>query len=180
MYSVSRVEVIRPPMTTVASGLWISAPVAVETAIGMKPRLATSAVINTGRNLSADPCRIATDASTFRCRRELIWLTSTIPLRTATPKRAMKPTDADRLRFSPRSHKAAIPPTRAKGTFKRISVACFMEWNGREEQGEDDGDRYGQDKHQPAIRAGLVFKLAAPFDFITSGEFQRAVDLVLG
>ncbi len=36
-------------MTTVASGRWISAPVPVEMAIGMKPRLATSAVMSTGR-----------------------------------------------------------------------------------------------------------------------------------
>ena len=47
---VSRVEVISPPMTTVASGRCISAPSLVDNAIGKKPRLATKAVIRTGRN----------------------------------------------------------------------------------------------------------------------------------
>ena len=38
-----------PPITTVASGRCTSTPVPVFNAIGTKPRLATSAVINTGR-----------------------------------------------------------------------------------------------------------------------------------
>jgi len=46
---VSIVLLITPPMTTVASGRWTSAPTPVLRAIGMKPRLATSAVISTGR-----------------------------------------------------------------------------------------------------------------------------------
>ena len=47
--SVSSVAVVSPPMTTVARGRWTSAPEPVEKAIGMNPRLATSAVIRTGR-----------------------------------------------------------------------------------------------------------------------------------
>ncbi len=38
-----------PPITTVASGRWTSAPAVVDKAIGTNPRLATRAVIDTGR-----------------------------------------------------------------------------------------------------------------------------------
>jgi len=38
-----------PPITTVASGRWISAPALVAIAIGRNPKLATSAVIKIGR-----------------------------------------------------------------------------------------------------------------------------------
>jgi hypothetical protein len=59
--NVSSVEVIKPPMTTVASGRCISAPALVDIAIGTKPRLAMRAVIMTGPN------RIMA-ASTTACR----------------------------------------------------------------------------------------------------------------
>ncbi len=39
-----------PPITTVAKGRWTSAPAPCERAMGMKPKLATSAVIRTGRS----------------------------------------------------------------------------------------------------------------------------------
>ena len=55
---VSSVDVINPPMTTVASGLWTSAPAPVEMAIGIKPRLATRAVIKTGARRSSEPRKI--------------------------------------------------------------------------------------------------------------------------
>ena len=57
----------------------------------------------------------------------LMYATITTPLSTATPNRAMNPIAAERFRFSPRSHSAAMPPTAAKGTFSRISRACFTE-----------------------------------------------------
>ncbi len=47
-------------MTTVASGLCTSAPVPVLSAMGKKPRLATSAVIETGRSLVKAPLRTVT------------------------------------------------------------------------------------------------------------------------
>ena len=53
--SVSSVADTRPPITTVASGRCTSAPALVETAIGMKPTLATSAVISTGRSRVVAP-----------------------------------------------------------------------------------------------------------------------------
>jgi hypothetical protein len=49
------VEVMMPPMTTVASGRCTSAPAPVATAMGTKPKLATSAVISTGRSRVSEP-----------------------------------------------------------------------------------------------------------------------------
>ena len=50
--SVRNVAVIKPPITTVANGFCTSAPALLLNAIGKKnPKLATVAVINTGRNL---------------------------------------------------------------------------------------------------------------------------------
>lgn len=43
--SVNKVEVINPPTTTVASGRWVSAPTPVDNSMGMRPRMATLAVI---------------------------------------------------------------------------------------------------------------------------------------
>jgi hypothetical protein len=44
------VLVRRPPMTTVASGRWTSAPDPADRAMGTNPRLAASAVVTTGRS----------------------------------------------------------------------------------------------------------------------------------
>src|SRR6185295_10806770 len=46
---VRKVELTMPPMTTVARGRWTSAPEPVARAMGRKPRLATRAVMSTGR-----------------------------------------------------------------------------------------------------------------------------------
>ena len=46
-----------------------------------------------------------------------------MPFRTAIPKSAIRPTEADRLSVRPRIQSAAIPPTAANGTFIRISKA---------------------------------------------------------
>ena len=53
--------------------------------------------------------------------------TMTTPLSTATPKRAMKPTEAGTLRFWPLIYSDMIPPTSAKGTLSRMSTACRRE-----------------------------------------------------
>ena len=53
--SVRNVELIMPPITTVASGRWTSAPALVESAIGIKPKAATAAVMSTGRKRVRDP-----------------------------------------------------------------------------------------------------------------------------
>src|SRR6266513_124394 len=53
--NVRSVELRLPPMTTVASGRCTSAPVPMAMAIGTKPRLATRAVISTGRSRVSEP-----------------------------------------------------------------------------------------------------------------------------
>ena len=57
--SVSSVLLTMPPMTTVASGRWTSAPTPVLSAIGRNPIAATSAVMSTGRRRTWHPSRIA-------------------------------------------------------------------------------------------------------------------------
>jgi len=57
--SVSSVDERIPPITTVASGRCTSAPTSVLSAIGIKPRLATRAVIRTGLSRVAAPSMIA-------------------------------------------------------------------------------------------------------------------------
>ena len=57
--SVSIVDEIMPPITTVAKGRCTSAPVPVAKAIGIKPSEATNAVINTGRSRSTAPFQVA-------------------------------------------------------------------------------------------------------------------------
>lgn len=121
------VEVISPPMTTLASGRCTSLPGEVESAIGTNPRLATSAVMSTGRRRSAAPVRTASSSGCPAARSALRCVTSTTPLSTAMPNRAMKPTLADRLRFSPRAQSMAIPPTSANGTLSSTSSDCGTE-----------------------------------------------------
>jgi len=61
--NVKRVEVISLPITTVANGFCTSAPVPVKIAIGINPKEATRAVINTGRRRVNAPPIIASSNS---------------------------------------------------------------------------------------------------------------------
>ena len=56
--SVSTVDTMRPPMTTVANGRCTSAPADWATAIGTKPSEATRPVRNTGRRIWLQPERM--------------------------------------------------------------------------------------------------------------------------
>ena len=53
--------------------------------------------------------------------------TSTIPLSTATPNKAIKPTPADILKGIPRRYKANTPPIADKGIAVKISAAYRTE-----------------------------------------------------
>src|SRR5918995_741167 len=68
MRSVSTVDVIRPPITTVANGRCTSAPADLASAIGRNPRLATHAVMRTGRSRVSAPRLTA--SSTARPQRQ--------------------------------------------------------------------------------------------------------------
>ena len=87
--------VTRPPMTTVASGRWTSAPAEVASAIGRKPSDATNAVINTGRNRVSAARRAASRGGRPSSRRWTTLDRSTTPFSTAMPNNAMKPTPAE-------------------------------------------------------------------------------------
>ena len=56
---VNAVDVTSPPITTVAKGRCTSAPAPEDNAIGTKPRLATSAVMSTGRRRVCRTCTVS-------------------------------------------------------------------------------------------------------------------------
>ena len=126
---VSVVDDTMPPMTTVARGCCISAPVPVESAIGTKPNEATNAVINTGRNRVNAPIWIAWSSGSPSANNLLIKEIITIPFRVATPDRAINPTAADIERGIPLIHKKNNPPVKANGTPEKIRSAFFIDPN---------------------------------------------------
>src|SRR5690606_23578411 len=119
---VSSVELIRPPMTTIASGRWISDPGPVANSSGTRPNAAIVAVIMTGRSRRSDPSMTTSSMGMRRSTRWLKWLTMTTPLSTAMPSSAMKPTEAGTDRYSPESNRAKTPPISAKGTLATTST----------------------------------------------------------
>ena len=54
-------------------------------------------------------------------------LMSMMPLSTAMPESAMKPTAALMVKGIPRAHSAKMPPVTASGTHTKISAACRTE-----------------------------------------------------
>ena len=105
-----------PPMTTVAKGRWTSAPIPVLKAIGRNPRLATSAVINTGRRRVIAASSTACSSGVPRRRNWRMYETNSMSSSTATPDRATKPTAAEIEKGMSRIQRARIPPTQANGT----------------------------------------------------------------
>ena len=113
---VKKVAISKPPITTVANGRCTSAPAPLLTAIGRKPKEATKAVINTGRNLTFVPIktiRFKSFIPSFFNR--LNSAISTMPFNTATPNNAINPTPALILKGMPRSAKNKIPPMADNG-----------------------------------------------------------------
>ena len=65
---VSSVEVMSPPMMTIANGRCVSDPIACDMAAGNSPSDARSAVISTGRSRCDTACRMAGSSTTnHRC-----------------------------------------------------------------------------------------------------------------
>ena len=113
-------EVTSPPMTTMASGFWISEPGPVANKSGTRPKAAMLAVISTGRSLRIAPSNTALSRLNPLASNSLKWLTITRPFKTAMPSRAIKPTDAGTERYSPEAQRVRIPPTSANGTLARM------------------------------------------------------------
>ena len=61
--NVKRVEVAKPPITTMAKGFWISAPGPVANKSGTNPNAVMPAVIKTGRNLRCEPSTTTSEIS---------------------------------------------------------------------------------------------------------------------
>ena len=114
---VSRVDEIKPPITTVASGFCTSAPALVEMAIGRNPKEATKAVITTGLSLISVPFKtmanISVKPSFFNLLNSPI---NTMPFNTATPNKAINPIPAEILKGISLNKSANMPPIAEKGT----------------------------------------------------------------
>jgi len=130
MIRVRNVADINPPITTVASGFWTSAPAELDNAIGKNPREATAAVIITGRNRVCKPLITRSVISVIPSFSSLLnSAISTMPLSTATPNRAIKPTPAEMEKFIPLNHNANTPPIADIGTAEKIRKVCTTELN---------------------------------------------------
>ena len=130
--SVRNVAVNSPPITTVARGFCTSAPAPCDNAIGRNPSEATVAVISTGRNLIFVPSIIL--SVIFSIPSFFNWLNvaiKTIPLRTATPNKAINPIPAEILNGMPRANNANTPPMALIGMAVKMSNAWLAEPNVR-------------------------------------------------
>lgn len=119
--NVSNVAVTSPPITTVANGRCTSDPGPVLTAIGMKPKLATKAVMSTGLKRLAAPLTVDNFRPIPLPRNALICETSTMPFRTATPNKATNPIPAVTEMYMPRIQRANSPPDNANGRLININ-----------------------------------------------------------
>src|SRR5690606_4270996 len=115
---VSAVDETSPPITTIASGRWISEPGPVANNSGTSPPAVIAAVIITGRSRRFAPSTAACAIDMPCASNWLKWLTSTTPLSTAMPSSAMKPTDAGTDTYSPAIARPNTPPTSASGMFE--------------------------------------------------------------
>src|SRR5690606_12933958 len=127
--SVNKVELIRPPTTTVARGRCVSAPTPLDSNIGTNPRMATLAVINTGRRRRSAPCTTASRTVRPLPRNSFRKVTSTMPLSIATPNTAMNPIAEGTDRYWPVMNNPTSPPIVANGTLARIRAAYLIELN---------------------------------------------------
>ena len=144
--NVSTVDETIPPMTTVASVRCTSAPVPLLRAMGTKPRLATRAVINTGRKRVMAPSTTASNRSPVRCYSSRMNATMTRPFNTAMPDRAMKPTAAEIDSGMPRSHSDSTPPVSAGEGDQRVTHRTQR----HRQHADDDCQRHRHDNGQPA------------------------------
>ncbi len=126
--NVSGVAVISPPITTVASGRCTSAPAEVEIAIGKNPSAAAEAVSNTGRILLVVPTTIISWIACIPCDfSSLKYSMRTIPLSTAIPNKAIKPTPAEILKGISLIYNNKTPPTADKGIALYMIIASLNE-----------------------------------------------------
>ena len=122
------VDIIKPPITTVAKGFCTSPPAPVLMAMGIKPKAGTKAVINTALNFDLVACITIRIESCHPSAFNLLNSeTNKMPFKTATPNKAINPTPADILNGISLAHKAKIPPIADNGMAVYINKPCFTE-----------------------------------------------------
>ena len=112
---VSNVELIRPPITTIARGDIISEPSEFENPKGANPSIVVKAVINIGFNLSVPALIIASffeRPSSLNC---LILVIITIALLTTIPTSIIIPIKVETFKEKPLNISKIIEPMKARG-----------------------------------------------------------------
>ena len=127
---VSRVEVSRPPITTVAKGGHTSNSPPVDKASGHRPAMVVALVINTGRVRSLTALMAALPPlqpvdSNFFCMRS----TSRMAGFTVSPSRATTPTRAINPALRPDITRAQTEPRMVSGTASRINSGRVIDSN---------------------------------------------------
>ena len=97
---------------------------------------------------------------------------STTPFSTAMPESAMKPTAAEIETGMPRMASTIMPPTEAKGTFRKMSSAGREPAEGEEQHGHDEGQHRRDDDGEPplGVHQGLV--LPAPLEAVAARQLH--------
>ena len=165
-----------PPMTTVASGRWISAPGVVESAMGMKPRPATRAVIRIGRK--------RTTAASLRGLVRFDAVLSEV-LDGADPDQAVEHGHAEECDEADAGRDGERHASDEQGE----NTACRGHRHGRVDQErepdrveravqeqEDQEHRHRHDDHQPFRGSLQVLELTAPPRAVEVGKLDVGVD----
>ena len=127
--SVRAVALIKPPMTTTASGARRSDPRPSPSAIGVNPSTVVTVVMMMGRRRTLPASSIASRRAR-PCRRiRLMKSTLTIASFTTMPTRITMPIRLIVLRPAPVSHRAPAAPTVDSGTLNKIVNGCTNDSN---------------------------------------------------
>ena len=104
----------------------------------------------------------------------------TRPLRTATPKSAMKPTPAEIENGSPRAEQRADPADDGERDIEEDHERRAPRAERQPEQEEDERQRDRNDDEEPRPRLDVVLELPAPLRSIADGEADVGGDGALG
>lgn len=118
---VSRVALVRPPITVMARGPCTSAPSPMPSARGTSPSTVVAVVMRMGRIRRRPALRTAASRSSPSSRRRLIASTRTMALLTTTPASTMTPMRTTTEMAEPVTARPATVPTRARGTVSRMT-----------------------------------------------------------
>ena len=160
-----------PPMTTVASGRCTSAPALVDSAIGIKPKAATAAVISD----RTQSCKRSFDHSSAKITTFFAQLIEIADhhdsVQTATPLNAIKPTAAEMLNGI-RAATARKRPRNCQGNAGIDQQRLAHAAEGHKDQDEDEHQRRGHDKRQSRLGFAKILELSTKLERVSFRQFD--------